>query len=470
MKQTYIILSCLLLTCSEVYAAGWEFYPHATISTIYTDNVELAESGEDSELALEATPGFYLGRHSSRIDTDITYDLQNYFYADESSRNETFHQLDAFFTGELIKETFFIDLDAVNTQHVVDSTGQSAFRNVNVTSNRTDLFSGSISPHLNFDLGDVANLKTRYRYGIVDYDDNRVEVNNISSNEDSRFEEVQVKLGNFDDQVSRIGWQLFYDRDETEYEDTNTEDTFEEYGLNVNYLLLRTLSLLGTVGDEENDFERGLSQSEPEGSFWTAGFNWQPNSRNELEIVYGDRDFGDTWEGFWSRIGRRIDIKLSYNEDLTNETRLQIGQRDLVIQPINTFDNFSVTSEIFERKRGDVELVYKLPRGSIVGNVYTEEREFEFGDEEESDGALVAWLWQFSSKSNLELSAEITDTENREGTDTEDTDFTAELGTRFSRLISGFVEVGRSEQESSGNGADYDEHFARVGVRLGQFQ
>ena len=466
MKLDKIFALCigLLILPNNLYSA-WQFNPNITTSGTYTDNVELEASGEDSEFVIEVTPGFELLKEGGRFQAGVNYFLQNLFYTDDSDRDETYNQLDAYAALEVLRDRFFINADSTITQQIVDPDQASPASNVVDSRNSTDRRTFSVNPVWQEDIGSFADLFLSYRKAYVDYDDSRVE----GFTEDNELDQYEARLGNLAD-VRRWGWELFYVNEQEETEDTNLKDEFERYGLQLEYLLTTRFALIGVVGDENNDFEREAINEEPDGSYWEAGFRWTANPRNNFEFRYGDRDFGNTRFLSWNRAGTKLETTVSFTEDLGTDSAI-LFDRDPALNPVENFEqgNLGLSDEVFERERFEFESILNTGKGRFTLNIFDEDRKFlSTNEDEESKGGSLVWAWQFASRTSLNTSLRYTQIDSREREEEFDryrfqTGFVRTLGANSNA----FLDFGHNRRDSDESTREYEENFATIGVYFG---
>jgi hypothetical protein len=129
----------LILSWATASGDPWDFGLNIDLGVIYTDNVFLADEGlEESETAYTIVPEFVLSKDSERLQADIRYRPEAYFYSDFSDANDVYHVLDAVMTGALVKERLFLTLDAANYQSIVTPEGRYPTTNLPITNNRVD--------------------------------------------------------------------------------------------------------------------------------------------------------------------------------------------------------------------------------------------------------------------------------------------------------------------------------------------
>ncbi len=398
-------VSCVFVPTLD---AAWEVTPRIAVSETYTDNVTLAPPGQEEEdFVTQVNPELALIQAGPRANSDIRYRMQNLFYAEESDRNETFHQLNARTRVEAVRETVFVDADTTVTQQIVDPAQRISFDNLSVTGNRTDVITANIGPTLRHDFTDVARGQLRYRFGIVDFDeeDDAVRGSGFGA-EDSRRNEVQATLSSPSVSTQRWEWAVDYRDSRFDY-DSDREDKFARLILDLGYHLTRDLTLIGVAGHEDNRFERSGITDDTTGTLWEAGVRWQPQARDLLELRVGERFFGRTINFAWEHQGARTTTEVHYTENISNVAETLLDNTIVIDEvpedlPIN---GLGLTSQVFVRERLDGKATFNLSRSAISLHVYSEQRDFEFGDQnDEVYGVTAGWQYRYTSRTSIHLS------------------------------------------------------------------
>lgn len=306
----------MLLVYSHAGAAEWKFTPSLALIETYTDNVALAPPGhEKSEFITQINPGISLMGTGPRLKLKANYVMQNLVYAEESSRNTMNHTLSANANAELVDNLFFLDGRAAISQQNISLLGPLAADNTNVTGNRTEVQTYSISPYLRHSFSNYASTEIRYTHDEVS--------TGGSGLLDSQADRIQLGLNN-GSAFKTLGWGLNYSSGKTHYGNTAnanipTIDT-EVLSGSLRYSVTPRFRLTATGGYEKNNY---ISiGSKPEGSFWSAGFSWAPSARTSIDASAGRRFFGDTYSLAASHRTRLTAWSLAYSEDITS-TRSQ---------------------------------------------------------------------------------------------------------------------------------------------------
>lgn len=314
----------LAASLSGPATAAWDFTPFLSLGETYTDNVALDPEGQErDEFITFLSPGFTLFRDQGRVQANVGYQMQNFYYA-KTGNFRSSHRLDAFGIAEVAREHFYIDGAARISQQVVDASQAGALDNRSTAGNRTDAFAASVSPFLRQEIGSFAQASARYRYGIVEYDDQEVEQFGNVTNGDATVHSGILGLGKPPEQTG-LGWLAAYSRERVKYENADAANTFQQAGARVDVPVTTTVALVALGGYETNDFAQTTTSIDPDGGFWEAGLHWQPNARNSIEARYGERPFGETYYFSWDRLGSRFSTAVSYRENVTTQAQGLLG-------------------------------------------------------------------------------------------------------------------------------------------------
>jgi uncharacterized protein (PEP-CTERM system associated) len=306
-------VTILLMCPAYSTAADWTIVPRLNLTETYTDNVTLAERGnEKSDFITQINPGISLSGTGARLKVNVNYTMQNLFYANQSNQNTTFHQLSARENAELIKNFFFLDSTASISQQNISLLGPLTTNNENITNNRTNVKTYSISPYIRHNFSNLASTQVRYTHNAV-YTD----VGGLSASQSD-----SILLGLTSGSAFRsLGWGLNYNKQKTGGLGTSigglsTSVESEHYTGNLRYRISSKFSLTGTGGYQKYSYTSLTGVSS--GSFWTAGFIWNPTDRTKITANAGESFFGKTYTLMTSHYTRRSTWSLNYNQTITN--------------------------------------------------------------------------------------------------------------------------------------------------------
>lgn len=299
--------SLLLLLSGSAGAVEWTLTPNLMLGESYTDNVGLAARGQErSEFISQINPGISLRGMGPRLNLAANYHLQTLFYANDSRNNTFNHMLDAAGNAELVDNLFYLDASAGISQQNLSLLGAQAADNGNVTGNRTEVKTLSLSPYLHKNFGIMATGEARYTHEIVD---------TTAGGFNSQTDRVNLRLSS-GPAYRRFGWGLDYYKDRVDFSGIQENTERETYTGRLSYLLRPGLSVLGTAGHEKNNYL--FTGPAPEGSFWTAGFSWAITPRTELDASVGHRFFGNTHSLAFSHRSRHAVWSVNYSQDIVN--------------------------------------------------------------------------------------------------------------------------------------------------------
>lgn len=410
-KTTRAIVPTLLLFFAGSGAAEtWDLTPRASVSQIYSDNVELAPRGEEeSDWITEANLGFRVERGAARASVDAAYNLQRVQYWQDTRDDETFQQFLGSGSLEMLPNRFFVDASASYGQRFVSPRG-AAGDNIFGREDRTDVGRYSVSPYWTQSLGTFAEGEVRYTFDKVDV--RRDEVADSSSEAD-RWRAFLSSGPDF----GRIGWRLSYSRDDIDFDDGSSV-RFESTEALGSYRFTPRLQAFAAGGRERNDFEVDPSRAEPDDDFWRAGLTWTPRERTFMEAFYGERFFGKTYGGSLRHQFRRSEIAVDYTESPTTLTNVifepqlfpdldEFGDPTLIDdEPFLDFELPELVTDVYVSKRLTATASGSGARTRWVLRAFDERREFQIDPRDEQVygvGASFTRSLTSDSSANLDL-------------------------------------------------------------------
>lgn len=385
-------------------AADWTFEPEITLGGTYTDNFALAPEGlEQEDFVTELRPSFNLEAAGARFDADIDYQYQQFFFSENSARDQAYHNFAAVTTLQVMPERLSLGLNGAYGQTLIDPEEPIPVSNVLVSNNLTDFWSADAAPSFLQPLGDRHSLRLEYAYGVVRYPDFDLSFgNNVDSVDRQRY---LASVGKNDDEAG-FRWSLTARRVQADYEDFDSfkaDDVTAELG----FPLSRQFAVVGR-GGVESDVEEDPRGGGLDEEFWEIGILWEPSGRNQLETRVGARFFGDTYFLQWNMDGTRLDANVTYQEAPTTLSIEQLNpQRILVRTGSNPgFDVIALTNDVYINKEGTAQLSWGLARSDLVLTARDVQREYvETDDQDHESGAGLAWYWRLGPRTQLTAGA-----------------------------------------------------------------
>lgn len=450
----------LYLISGAVIAGQFEFTPSVTLRAAYTDNVNLAPSGEEDDEYIGAiTPGFVADYRSRRMNGRATYRMQNFFYANDSSRNRTTNNLEARGVGELVEEALFVDATATALQSVIDPANGVPSDNAIASGNLTDTYTGTVSPYYRARLGDFGRAELRYGRGVVLYDDSALADSDLYS-----FSGRMESLPSAD----RVSWAVDGRSDRVTYDDDTENIKLRNVLGELGYRVGRYTELLALGGYENNNFEVLPEYDDPQGPIWAVGFRYSRAGRYQLEALAGRRFFGNTYRLLWTQTAPRFSTSAEYRDELVTTSIAQL-ERTLPDDPVSSLPRtalYSLGREVYLRKRGTAVATLILPKTSLALRGFWEKREpaTSIGNERLRGGDLT-FRWRLGSRTEFFASAgvqwnELADVEGEDRLDI------GRLG--LERQMSPRISAGIDARYNNRNADDPDREYTEraAGVRL----
>jgi hypothetical protein len=298
-------------------AAEWTVSKGAKAEVTLTDNVELSEDDEQSEITTSITPRIAFAGKGARANVKFSGAVK----INDSSRGAgTFNpRIQANADSELIKQLLYIDGSFKASQNALNPFTSGGGDTENESDNVTTTYSYSISPYVKRRLKDFATFLARYTYDEV------IHTNDDAANSAGQSVNVSLDSGPM---FSRVSWGLGGQVRKVDNDDGDNSE-FKSADANLGYRFNRAWRVNASAGKEWNDFT--TVKSDNDGTRWDFHAIWTPSPRTSLDIGYGERFFGGTPSLDFTHRSRRSTIKLGYSRELT-DARTLILQEQLFIE------------------------------------------------------------------------------------------------------------------------------------------
>ncbi len=270
------------LCCSAPPAQGgtWEITPSIAVSETATDNVALSATQKQSDLITDLAPGLRIVGRGDRVKLNFDYQLHNFVYAQDSSRNNTQNALNAFGSLEAIDNWLFIDASGVITQQSISAFNGSSPANSSINSNSTEASNFRISPYIRGSFGDFANYQLRYAKSSSNAKSNAV----ANAENDEWSANLRGTTG-----LAALSWSLDGSSQSVAYGNGRTTEADRLRGvLTYQFDPQFRMSLIG--GRESNDY---LSLEKESKTTHGWGLEWMPSERTQVSYTKEKRFFGD---------------------------------------------------------------------------------------------------------------------------------------------------------------------------------
>lgn len=485
-----LLAACVALAFAPAaHALDWKLEPSLETSATFTDNARQSATNPDDALILGVTPGFILRSEGSRrVEATLQYGMRGVLRFGDDRDDVMQHNLNALGKAEVIEDFLFIDGSARVSQELISLIGSPAGADVN-DSNRAEVASYSVSPHIKKRLGTFAQTELRYTASGTSYGENAV-----SDAYGNAFSAILASGTRFDD----LNWSLNYSiRDNVNRDDVDTR--FESASVTLGYALSRKFRLIGSYGHDWNDYPAPPG-TETEGPSYSAGFAWAPTRRTSLEMSAGERYFGSTYSIAARHRTRMTNWNLSYVQDVNDTSQFleRTGtlydysclasnggtvyvsgwQFDFPPAPNCTLIT-SYQGPVFDLRSG--VFIAKTLRSGVSWNMnkftyslnYTDSRRFytTSSTEDRTTALALTALYRLSPLTSLNAGLTFTRIRLPEPltTPARDDDWTAfSLGVdhRFAEKLSGALIFRRNERDSNVATGDYTENSLTASVNM----
>jgi len=387
-----ILFLFLGITANDsVFAQQWDIEPFIEIVGTYTDNVFLAQEGlEQSDYIGQINPGIIIEKDEGRFTTDLRYRMQSVFFESDSDLNAIYHQLNATATLDVAAEKFFVDVDALIDQSVVDPRRSIPTSNVIATQNLGDVFIANVNPYFVQRLGQSTTfVRLDYIWGVGRYDGFGLET--FSNVDDFEQQQARFYLGT-DDQNTGFEWSATYDYQFVDYE-TIPEYKYERAALGIGIPIARGLRIVA-LGGLESDLTESTRAGGLDADFWEVGFRVNSGQQNVVEFRAGERFFGNSYFGNIQFAGRRFTTSIVYRENPTTSALDGLGSPVLPFSvedgeqlfedpvPVDEIEIIPLRAEIYISKQLTARFEFSTGRSMLFLTYSDEER--DFGDSEET--------------------------------------------------------------------------------------
>jgi uncharacterized protein (PEP-CTERM system associated) len=280
---------------------------HLRIAEIYADSEGPVLRGREQRgFITEISPGFTAAAHTAKADARFHYILQNFTFQRTPENNRTDHLFAADAKTRIIPDFFFFDARVARTREMVSALAPQYIDAPISAEDRAVVRSYSFSPYIRRGRDSAVAYEFRYLRDHLDSSSRQLPW----SDADTITASVKSGTG-----ARLFGWTLSYFNERVAYKPS--QDTRRESeSAQVRLYLDPSLAILGTFGYEDNRVP--FAGRRPAGTFWNAGFKWEPSRLTRLTLAGGERFFGKTWLLDFSHHGKLFHWTASHDRYLSS--------------------------------------------------------------------------------------------------------------------------------------------------------
>lgn len=348
-----------LLPARIALAADWTLKLSMNLAEAYSDNIRMATRGnEQRDWVTQISPGLAVTAVGPRLKLSTQYQMQNMLYANNRPSNTTKHQLNANAHTELVNDQLFLDGNASVGQQSISALAPQAMSNINITANRANVMTLTISPYLKNHFQDMASSEVRYTHGVV----NTTAVG-LANNQTDR---LALKLDSGSAFRSLL-WNIDYSKQRSSYSNYVQAINNQSVTGNLRYMVSPRLSLNAGTGYEKSDYISIARQ--PVGAFYSVGFSWEPSERTTLGASTGHRFYGNSYSFNAKHRSRKTTWDASYSEDLTTTQAQFLFNAANPVQPLPGPANL-LSNRVFLQKRLQTSVTLNGKRNVLMLTLY----------------------------------------------------------------------------------------------------
>ncbi len=550
----FFFLYFLLIFLPKVASSSqWQITPSLSLQEIFTDNINLDSSGEEAALVTMINPGIYISnrgkrtsstggfgtggfgtggfggggfggggfgtggfgtggfgqigasraRERGRLQMDLIYRMQHIISTQSERTYDIRHQLRGYASAELIRKSFFVDMNAGIGQTLANPFGRQTGDNITNSGNRSNFYTYGISPYWRPYLGGYAEGEARFGYNYVSTSGGQSLDSHILT------ESVTLKSGH---RFSVLTWQGSFYNSETKR--TSGQDVKFQTGFGeIRYRWHRKFSTFVQAGYNNSSFSSQTNNNQ-NGIFYTFGGTWKPSRQLRLEGGWGRNSFasltlepsrrtflqiiyrhnkigtntGNVYQGIFQHRTRRTVWRAQYIESTTTTQAVLAQQQSFglidafgnpILDPVNgqpvtvSIDLPRLVDEVFIRKRGQFSFTGNTAKTTLNLTIYASKRNFQVT---KNDSRIIGingnWTWRFGRRtfSNVYLQWQKSKFEGRGPQALKRTNYywlsSFRLIRRLTPDFSAFIEYRRQQQKSTDNDQEYTENRGLVGLTM----
>lgn len=308
---------------------GTSFVPSVGAIAAWTDNINLAPSGQEKSGELEdVEPGFSFTHNSALEQAELDYTLHALFFS--SGGHDFLHGGHLFSATHLIPDWFELDVSGLREQGLANPALPADLTYLLPAVNLANYTTGLVKPTFKHAFS-AFQAEASYTRGISDF--GQVGAGGIDYR--SNLQGADGALSSVDPSA-RVTWNGTYQRTQVAYESPYTFSyLYEKAGGELGVLTIPTLRILGRAGKESDPGTNGFFNGGLDSTYWAGGFDRSTGPSDDLKLLIGHRFFGRTYEGSWEKQSRLLRLDVKYIEQPNTEEGVQAGQ-SLATPPLVT--------------------------------------------------------------------------------------------------------------------------------------
>jgi uncharacterized protein (PEP-CTERM system associated) len=278
-----------LTTANTAFAdPGISVSPSIGVAELYTDNVAGLQKSQP-DLVTQVSPGVSINGESAYTKVNLTYQPTFNHFDIGNSPDRIDQSLNGTGTITPLRDELTIDFQTIANE--AGASGNSSNQQgVLVPSNNLVLYYiGSLTPHLQEHLGDVATLDAYYGLNSSNTSVQGTKLPGLGiTSTDTLGQSPELVIGSAES-FGRLGLKLSFKHTDNSGSGMNTSSTSDVDTLGGLYHLNRVYGVSGSVGYQDINYPaNGTTIAyESSGLTWTIGITITPNDQSSIALGYG---------------------------------------------------------------------------------------------------------------------------------------------------------------------------------------
>jgi hypothetical protein len=487
------ITLCIFFYHAPLYAKNWQLIPSIQLQEIYSDNVNLASSGnKKSAFVTSLNPAVNIIWQVGKSNLNLHYNMQNLYNAHGDDDYSLNHQLQLNGHNIVSQNRFYVDSWASISQQNISNTRLVRDNISGNSGDTTTVNTVGIAPTWTPHFGNYAS-------GIV-----RVNADTVTSGANSSTlsdtvdvsESVQLNSGS---KFKRVSWSAGFNNSQN-FRSVGQDISFQNSNLTLRTHIDKHFSVFATVGHSDNSFASN-TQNSANGFFYTVGGRWSPSTHYWLEVGGGKNSYasvnispmqrlswlttvrhntiglniGTTWQTAFNYRTRNSSWTLSHDNETTTVQQMLLKPTSVAVDinsnpAVSDIRNIiigipTLTNEVLTTQNWNLSASYFTGRSTWRISGFNQDRTFEQRQvTEHVRGVNASWNWQFASKTNLYLSPQWQQIDRGSKHPDNRYDVAVGLNQMISKGLSGNVEFRHVTQASDLSSNEYEENRATANL------
>jgi hypothetical protein len=285
----------------QAHAISWTINKTLQAQEIYSDNITLAPSSNQKGAFIEAiNPGVLITGQSPLSTMNLNYRMQNLYNAGGNNSLNIYNQLQSSSRSTFIPNTLFLNSTSSISQQNINNNliGTS---NINGSSNSSNVYTFGLAPIWTPHLSNYANGSFQVNANTIATSSNASSFSNSAltpiSNTFNLVETMGLNSGTY---FQRIRWNLAFNNNES-YVETGQNVSYQNSSARIAIPLNAYFNVFAQGGYSDTSYQSSTN-SKHNGTYYTAGGQWQPSQSFSLTVGAGNNSYATVFISPMSRL------------------------------------------------------------------------------------------------------------------------------------------------------------------------